>query len=62
MNNFTVVANGTANVTVTDDRVSLGPGPNSVFTGGGAALLIHAQAEDMKTDPAGNAGARIACA
>jgi Cu-Zn family superoxide dismutase len=61
MNNFTVAANGTATVTVTDERVSLGPGPNSVFTGGGTALMIHAQADDMKTDPTGNAGARIAC-
>jgi len=23
--------------------------------------MIHAAADDMKTDPAGNAGARIAC-
>jgi superoxide dismutase, Cu-Zn family len=61
MNNFTVAANGTATVSVTDDRVSLGSEPNSVFTGGGTALMIHATADDMKTDPAGNAGARIAC-
>ncbi|PYY17308.1 MAG: superoxide dismutase, partial [Acidobacteria bacterium] len=25
------------------------------------ALLIHAKADDMKTDPSGNAGDRIAC-
>jgi Cu-Zn family superoxide dismutase len=24
-------------------------------------LMIHAAADDMKTDPAGNAGDRIAC-
>jgi Cu-Zn family superoxide dismutase len=24
-------------------------------------LVIHANADDMKSDPAGNAGARIAC-
>jgi superoxide dismutase, Cu-Zn family len=24
-------------------------------------LMIHAAADDMKTDPSGNAGARIAC-
>ena len=28
---------------------------------GGTALVIHAKADDMKTDPAGNAGDRIAC-
>ena len=61
MNNFTVAANGTAKTTVTDERVSVGPGTNSVFSGGGTALVIHAAADDMKTDPAGNAGARIAC-
>lgn len=61
MNNFTVAANGTAKTTVTDPRVSLGMSANSVFTNGGTALVIHAKADDMKTDPAGNAGDRIAC-
>ena len=28
---------------------------------GGAALVIHERADDMKSDPAGNAGSRIAC-
>jgi len=41
--------------------VTLGTGPNSVFTGGGTALVIHEKADDMKTDPSGNAGNRIAC-
>jgi Cu-Zn family superoxide dismutase len=27
----------------------------------GAALVVHAQADDYRSDPAGNAGARIAC-
>jgi Cu/Zn superoxide dismutase len=27
----------------------------------GAALVVHAAADDYKTDPAGNAGDRIAC-
>jgi Cu-Zn family superoxide dismutase len=61
MKNFTVAADGTAKTTVTDDSVTLGDGPNSVFTGGGTALMIHAAPDDMKTDPTGNAGARIAC-
>jgi Cu-Zn family superoxide dismutase len=61
MNNFTVGADGTAKVTVTNPRVTLGAGPNSVFSNGGTALVIHAAADDMKTDPAGNAGDRIAC-
>jgi Cu-Zn family superoxide dismutase len=61
MPNFTVKANGTGKATLTDPRVTLGDGDNSVFTGGGTALVIHAKADDMKTDPAGNAGDRIAC-
>ena len=44
-----------------DPRVTLGDGANSVFAGGGTALMIHAKADDLKTDPAGNAGDRIAC-
>ncbi len=61
MPNFTVSAKGTAKTTVVDANVTLGDGANSVFTGGATALMIHATADDMKSDPAGNAGARIAC-
>jgi Cu-Zn family superoxide dismutase len=61
MPNFTVKANGTAKTTVEDPRVTLGDGPNSVFANGGTALVIHAKADDLKSDPAGNAGDRIAC-
>ena len=61
MNNFMVAANGTAKTTVTDPRVTLGMGANSVYANGGTALVIHAKADDMKTDPAGNAGDRVAC-
>ncbi|HBB97002.1 MAG TPA: superoxide dismutase [Blastocatellia bacterium] len=61
MNNFTVGADGTARVTVTDSRVNLGTDKYSLFTDGGTALVIHAKADDMKTDPSGNSGDRIAC-
>jgi len=61
MLNFTVKADGTANQTVTDTRVSLGDGPNGLFSNGGTSLIIHEKADDMKTDPSGNSGARIAC-
>jgi superoxide dismutase, Cu-Zn family len=61
MPNFTVKPDGTAKVTVDDPRVTLGDGDHSVFAGGGTALMIHAKADDMKSDPAGNAGDRIAC-
>jgi Cu-Zn family superoxide dismutase len=61
MNNFTVRADGTAQVTITDPRVNLGSDSDSLFTNGGTSLVIHAKADDMKTDPSGNSGDRIAC-
>ena len=35
--------------------------PNSIFQPDGTALVIHAGKDDYMTDPAGNAGDRIAC-
>jgi 2,4-dienoyl-CoA reductase-like NADH-dependent reductase (Old Yellow Enzyme family) len=35
--------------------------PNSVFHSGGTAVVIHDGKDDYMTDPAGNAGNRIAC-
>ena len=61
MNNFTVDAKGIAKTKVTNKNVSLGDGANSLYANGGTALIIHAAADDMKTDPSGNAGDRIAC-
>ncbi len=62
MPNFIVDHTGKARgVVVKNPNVTLGKGPNSVFSNGGTALVIHAKPDDMKTDPAGNAGDRIAC-
>jgi Cu-Zn family superoxide dismutase len=61
MNNFTVKQDGTANMTVTDTRVNLGTDSHSLYTNGGTSLVIHAKADDQKTDPSGNSGDRIAC-
>jgi Cu-Zn family superoxide dismutase len=61
MRNFTVAPNGTAKTTVMSPRVALKDGNHSVFSEGGTALVIHAKADDMKSDPAGEAGDRIAC-
>jgi len=61
MKNLTVDANGKAKVRTGDKDVNLGDDSHSVLGNGGTALVIHAKADDMKTDPAGNAGDRIAC-
>ena len=63
MVNFTVKPDGTSKATIKNDAVVLGDGSeaNSLFASGGTALVIHAKPDDMKTDPAGNAGDRIAC-
>jgi Cu-Zn family superoxide dismutase len=61
MPNFTVDAKGASSATVVAPGVTMDDGPHSVFTGGGTALVIHDKADDLKTDPAGAAGDRIAC-
>lgn len=61
MKNITVGSDGTLKTTISDPDATLGTDPHSVFSNGGTALVIHAKADDMKTDPAGNAGDRIAC-
>ena len=35
--------------------------PNSLFANGGTSIVVHEKADDMKTDPSGNSGNRIAC-
>ena len=61
MLNFTVDAKGKSKATVTNTSVDLNADEVSLFRDGGTALVIHAKADDMKSDPAGNAGDRIAC-
>ena len=62
MMNIMVGKKGTLKMGVLNDGVTLEEGQtNSLFANGGTALVIHARADDMKTDPSGNAGDRIAC-
>jgi|SRR5580704_2665854 len=61
MPNFTVDAKGKAKTTIVNKDVDMGTDNHSVFSNGGTALVIHAKADDLRTDPAGNAGDRIAC-
>ena len=59
--NIVVGPDGTAATQLMAAGVTLGTGTNSLFHLGGTSLVIHASPDDDRTDPAGNAGARIAC-
>ena len=59
--NFEVDAKGGGDISFAVPDLTLRDGPNSLFHAGGTALVIHAAPDDNKTDPSGNAGARIAC-
>jgi len=51
-------ASGNASVTIELDVITVTDGPTSVV---GRGLIVHAQPDDYKTQPTGNAGVRIAC-
>lgn len=59
--NLIVGTDGVARVRMVAHGATLGDGPNSLFHDGGTSLVVHAKADDLKTDPAGNSGDRIAC-
>jgi Cu-Zn family superoxide dismutase len=62
MPNLHVPASGELVVEIANPAISLVKGqPNSVFDADGSAIVVHAKADDYRSDPAGNAGDRIAC-
>ena len=61
LGNITVNSDGTGEFDLLAKSATLQPGINSLLKPGGTALMIHAQADDQKTDPSGNSGERIAC-
>ena len=61
MVNVQVPADGNLSFDVLNPNVTLKAGANSLFKDGGTALMLHGGADDYKSDPAGNAGPRIAC-
>jgi Cu-Zn family superoxide dismutase len=58
--NLHVPADGKLQVEVLEPNVTLS-GEAPLLDADGSALVIHAGADDYKTDPAGNSGNRIAC-
>ena len=61
LGNLTVAGNGNGRreVTITSSLARQGL---LAFLGSGLSLVVHQDRDDEKTDPAGNSGARIACA
>ncbi len=58
----TVGPDGRGSLTTVAKLVTLKAGEkNSLFQPGGTSLMIHEKPDDNMSDPAGNAGARIAC-
>ena len=52
---------GTLHASVITNAISLGNGKKSIFDRDGAALIVHAKADDYVSQPSGNSGDRIAC-
>ena len=60
--NVTVGPDGKASASFTVTYLSMGTGTaNDILANGGTSIMVHEKADDMKTDPTGSAGDRIAC-
>jgi Cu-Zn family superoxide dismutase len=63
LGNITIDDSGRISVAVTTSTVTLAPDQaHSLADADGSALVIHAGADDLMTDPSGESGDRIACA
>lgn len=58
LGNLTADADGKATTTMTIKGTTLSDGDTSIV---GKGFIVHEKADDMKTQPTGNAGARVAC-
>jgi superoxide dismutase, Cu-Zn family len=59
--NVFVEATGKGHLEFTAKRVTLKKGAHSLLDGKGTALVLHADADDMRTDPDGDSKGRVAC-
>ena len=60
--NITIPASGNLQTQILVTSAMQWDGDGGLIDGDRSALVIHANADDYKTDPAGNSGPRIACA
>ena len=58
LGNLRADANGFAHASIEVMGITLGTDPNSII---GRAVIVHAGPDDLKSQPAGNSGARVAC-
>jgi Cu-Zn family superoxide dismutase len=56
--NITIGQDGKGHLELTSDMLTVKPGPNSVV---GKAVVFHEKADDLKTQPTGDAGGRYGC-
>jgi Cu-Zn family superoxide dismutase len=61
MPNLFAGPSGTAKAETFEMGITLGEGATSVFDADGSAIVVHAQPDDHHSQPAGNAGDRVAC-
>lgn len=61
MPNIHVPESGVLHVEVFNTAISFETGSGALFDADGAAIVIHAGADDYASQPAGDAGSRIAC-
>lgn len=61
MPNVTAAADGTATLEAVVKGARLKDGAHPLLDTDGGAIIIHAAADDYKSDPTGNAGGRLAC-
>ncbi|HEY7368475.1 MAG TPA: superoxide dismutase family protein [Thermoanaerobaculia bacterium] len=58
LGNIEIKGNGKGKLEITTDLLTVKAGPNSVV---GRSVIFHEKADDLKTQPTGNAGGRLAC-
>ena len=61
MTNQFTDATGNLRASIYNPNVTLKRGERSLFDKDGSSIVIHAAADDYKSQPAGNAGGRVAC-